>query len=372
MITVEALRAVGASRQKAAELLEPLKAACAFYGIDTPKRICAFLAQYGHESEGFLYATELWGPTPAQKRYEGRIDLGNTQPGDGSKFRGHSYGQVTGRANHARVRDRLRARFPGVPDFEENPEELAKLPWAILAACDYWDDHHCNNYADADDFVGLTRAINGGENGLADRKLRWQRVKAVVLPDVPIQDFAVTEEKTMLPLAPILLQFLPTMLEAIPELAKKFSSGSPTAERNIEAAKVVFDIAKDAIGARNEQEVIETMQSDPDALEAVRSAIKDNWYKLEEVGGGIGAAREANLKVQGDRGFQHNPAVWFSALLLVFPFMLLVDLFWVHPDSYDANLRTQIVTAILAIIMMVGAYWLGTVANARQQTGVKA
>lgn len=126
---------------------------------------------------------------------------------------------------------------------------------------------------------------------------------------------------------------------------------------------MVVSIAKDAIGARNEQELLETMQSDPNAVQAVRQAVKEQWFRLEEVGGGIQVAREANLKLQGDKGLQHNPGVWISAILLVFPVMLLADVFYVHPDAYDGNLRTQIITAVLAVIMMVGGYWLGTSAS---------
>ena len=174
MITVEALRAVGATAARAAEVLEPLKAACAFYGIDTPQRLAAFLSQVGHESGGFRYTTEL----ASGEAYEGRKDLGNTQPGDGPRFRGHGFLQTTGRFNHARVRDRLRERFGDVPDFEAEPERLAELQWACLSAADYWDWKGLNALADAGDFEGITRKINGGLNGLADRRARWAKVNA--------------------------------------------------------------------------------------------------------------------------------------------------------------------------------------------------
>ncbi|HEY0915659.1 MAG TPA: glycoside hydrolase family 104 protein [Solimonas sp.] len=167
------------------------------------------------------------------------------------------------------------------------------------------------------------------------------------------------------PMAPFLAAALPAVISAVPELARMFSSGSPTSERNIKAAEVVVNVAKEAIGARNEQELVETLQADPGAAAVVRQAVKDNWFKLEEVGGGIQAAREMNAKMQGDKGIQHNPAVWVSMVLLIFPFMLLVDVFYVHPDAYSGELRTQIITAILAVIMMVGAYWLGTSASSK-------
>ena len=65
------------------------------------KRVAAFIAQIGHESGQLVYAREIWGPTPAQAKYEGRKDLGNTVPGDGFKYRGRGLIQITGRANYA-------------------------------------------------------------------------------------------------------------------------------------------------------------------------------------------------------------------------------------------------------------------------------
>lgn len=176
-----------------------------------------------------------------------------------------------------------------------------------------------------------------------------------------------TFQETAMPIPAILAALLPSIISAVPELTKVFASGSPVSERNIKAAEVVATIAKDALGAKNEQEVIEQMQADPSAVATVRDAIKGNWYQLVEVGGGVVAAREANVKAQGDRSFFFNPAVWISMLLLVFPAMLLVDVFYVHPTSefYSENIRTQIVTAVLAVIMMVGAYWLGTTASSK-------
>lgn len=161
----------GSRIDRAQRFAADLSAGMALYGIDTPARQAAFLAQIGHESGGLKYTSELWGPTPAQSRYEGRADLGNTQPGDGSRFRGHGLIQTTGRANHARATYRLRQRFGAeVPDFEASPEALAEPRWAVLSACDFWDDKNLNVLADSGDFEKLTRRINGGINGLADRQ----------------------------------------------------------------------------------------------------------------------------------------------------------------------------------------------------------
>lgn len=170
-------RATGARIDRASRFAPALNAGMAFYSIDTLARQAAFLAQIGHESGGLKWIAEIWGPTPAQERYEGRKDLGNTKPGDGSKFRGHGLIETTGRANHARVRDRLRERFDNVPDFEADPEALMDTKWAALSACDYWDMHGLNVLADAGDFERLTEVINGGLNGYEDRCARWEIAK---------------------------------------------------------------------------------------------------------------------------------------------------------------------------------------------------
>lgn len=174
--------ACGARIDRAQAFLPYIQEAIDAYGIDTPERVAAFLAQIGHESGGLKYTREIWGPTPAQSRYEGRADLGNTEPGDGERFKGHGLIQTTGRANHARVRDRLREKFPHltVPDFEETPEALAEYRWAALSAADFWDEHGLNELADAGDFMRLTRRINGGTNGYEDRVARWDTAKAVL------------------------------------------------------------------------------------------------------------------------------------------------------------------------------------------------
>lgn len=178
MTPQELAKATGATLKRASMHLASLESAMAAYSINTKKRVTAFLANIGHESGGLQYSTELWGPTPTQRRYEGRLDLGNTHKGDGSKFRGHGWMQTTGRHNHARVRDRLRKRFGDrVPDFEKYPEKLAEPEWAAYSAADFWDDHKLNDLADAGNFDAVADIINlghrttkvGDANGYQDR-----------------------------------------------------------------------------------------------------------------------------------------------------------------------------------------------------------
>ena len=183
LITKDQLRrGLGITAERADYWDDWLNEAMSLYGINTKKRIAAFLAQVGHESGRLKYTSEIWGPTATQRRYEGRKDLGNIYPGDGSRFRGHGLIQTTGRYNHRRVTQRLRARFPtlGAPDFEAEPTKLTLPRWAALSAADYWDMIDGNALADTDQFTLLTRRINGGTNGLADRRSLWASMRKVM------------------------------------------------------------------------------------------------------------------------------------------------------------------------------------------------
>lgn len=165
---------------RAANWLGPISDACKPYRIDTADRIAAFLAQIAHESSRLRYVCELWGPTPAQTRYEMRRDLGNRNPGDGFRYRGRGLIQVTGRANYASARDALRKLFPDCPDFEVKPEALEIPKWAALSAAHFWESRGLNELADIGAFQQVTRRINGGLNGLADRLALWEKAKAAM------------------------------------------------------------------------------------------------------------------------------------------------------------------------------------------------
>ncbi len=141
------------------------------YGIDSPKRMAAFLAQCGHETGGLQWMHELWGPTEDQLGYEGRKDLGNTQPGDGQRFMGRGWIMVTGRANYTDVGGALCIDCVNRPDLLEAPE------FAPLVGAWWWKTRGLNELADAGNFTQITRVINGGTNGLADRLTRWAKAK---------------------------------------------------------------------------------------------------------------------------------------------------------------------------------------------------
>jgi putative chitinase len=146
-------------------------------GVDSPLERAHFLSQCAHESGGFKWKQEIWGPSPAQKGYEGRSDLGNNVKGDGYRYRGRGYIQLTGRANYVTAEKILKG------DIVNNPDNVsAKYPGD--SACYFWTRNALKKIAkDATDdtVTKLTARINGGDNGLPDRKKKflvyWNELK---------------------------------------------------------------------------------------------------------------------------------------------------------------------------------------------------
>jgi|SRR5688572_31554313 len=118
---------------------------------------------------------EIWGPTDQQRKYEPPSELakklGNTEPGDGKRYKGRGPIQLTGRANYKKYGEMLGVDLVGDPDLAAKPEI------AFQTAALYWQLNGCNELADLGDFVGVTRKINGGTNGLADRERYYERAK---------------------------------------------------------------------------------------------------------------------------------------------------------------------------------------------------
>mgnify|MGYP000429216320 CR=1 FL=1 len=138
-------------------------------GLSAPHRLCHFLGQVAHESGLWRFDHEIWGPTPAQLRYEGRADLGNVHPGDGWAYRGRGPIQITGRSNYSAFTAWARLNYEKAPDFLANPDAVLSDPWEGLSAIWYWETRNLNAVADVGDIELVTRRINGGTNGLADR-----------------------------------------------------------------------------------------------------------------------------------------------------------------------------------------------------------
>ena len=191
MLTAEQLQAImpRLSATRNSEFLPFLTSAMAEFAIEAPPRAAAFLAQLAHESGQFRFMEEIWGPTDAQRRYEPVTKLsqklGNTEAGDGKRFKGRGPIQLTGRANYQRFGDLLGVAL--VPD----PPRAAKPDVAFRVAGLFWSKNALNELADlatADAFKNITRRINGGTNGLADRQAFYvvaRKVLGVADPPVP-------------------------------------------------------------------------------------------------------------------------------------------------------------------------------------------
>lgn len=156
-----------ATDARIASFIQPLNDTMDEFGITTPARQAAFLAQVCHESGSLRFTLEL----ADGKAYEGRQDLGNTHPGDGARYKGRGLIQVTGRTNYEACGKAL-----GL-DLIEHPELLEVPSGAARSAGWFWSTHNCNGLADSDKFGTLTRVINGGYNGLDDRLGHWLKAR---------------------------------------------------------------------------------------------------------------------------------------------------------------------------------------------------
>lgn len=155
------------------EFAARLKRVMANRHIDTPLRQAHFLAQIGHESGEFRFRAEIANG----EAYQGRVDLGNLQPGDGRKFKGRGLIQLTGRANYG---DYGRA-IGREAELLENPELVETDPeLCVDVAGWFWAKRNLNGLADADDLTTLTRRVNGGLNGIDDRRRLLLRAKALL------------------------------------------------------------------------------------------------------------------------------------------------------------------------------------------------
>lgn len=143
--------------------IQPLNDAMARFQITTPRRQAAFLAQCGHESVELLYMRE----TASGAAYEGRADLGNTQLGDGPRYKGGGPIQITGRYNFRQAGQAIGVDLEADPEAIENPEN------GCSASAWWWMQHGLNALADQNAFGTITHKINGGYNGLDSRLGYW-------------------------------------------------------------------------------------------------------------------------------------------------------------------------------------------------------
>ena len=153
--------------------LPHLERALVEFDITTPLRQAAFVAQLAHESGELRYFEEIADGSA----YEGRADLGNTQPGDGKRYKGRGPIQLTGRANYRKAGKAL-----GLP-LEEHPEIVEHPDVGFRVAGWFWrDEKNLNHWADAGPqaFDAITKRINGGMNHAAERRAYYDTARKVL------------------------------------------------------------------------------------------------------------------------------------------------------------------------------------------------
>lgn len=177
------LPATGRQADNAMSFLSALDTYGGRYGLDKPHRVAMLLGQVLLESGEFRYDRELWGPTPAQVRYDTRTDLGNTpeRDGDGAKYKGRGPIQITGKYNYGQFTKWARKLDKSAPDFVADPDAVNSDPWEGLVAVWFWSENGLNAIADDGLVRAVTRRINGGYNHLTQRETYTTRARLVLL-----------------------------------------------------------------------------------------------------------------------------------------------------------------------------------------------
>ena len=188
-VTAQTLAAIAGAPENSnmRSVIAGLRALGSATGLAAPHRLAHYLGQIAHESGGWRWDREIWGPTRAQAKYDARTDLGNTaaRDGDGYLYRGRGPIQITGKANYKQFRDWCRGIGQACPDFVAQPEMVRVDPWEGLAPVWYWETRELGRLADGNNLDGITRKINGGENGIEDRRDHYTRAALVLLGDLP-------------------------------------------------------------------------------------------------------------------------------------------------------------------------------------------
>jgi len=362
---------------------EALESARKRWVSDNPAEVAHWLAQLAHESGQLKYTREIADGSA----YEGRADLGNTQPGDGKRFRGRGFIQLTGRSNYAEYAAASGHNVVAQPELIEDVALAADVSGWFWSARRVW----ARTEGSADRVLAITKIINGGTNGLSHRRAFFERVRQAMgqpattaptmqdpapidhrdwpteqqQPPVPIGEaMNYGESAPMIPILPLITAVLPSIIGAIPELGKLFGSGSDVSQRNIAGATKVLEVVTQATGAVNAVEAAERIAADPAAADAARAAVQSIWFELVEAGGGgIDGARKADLARASSDWTWHKSASFMIALPLILILLLAVCsiLFPVMGGEWPDDTRTAVVTLIVgSIIGSLTGYYFGS------------
>lgn len=238
MITREMIKAIAPNSKE--EIIGPLvgylNKYMPKYEVNNYLRICHFLAQAAHEAASFRTLEEY----ASGAAYEGRRDLGNTQRGDGVRYKGRGIFQLTGRANYRDIGKKIGMDLENNPELAESPEV------SVLTALEYWKSRNLNKWADEDNVERITRLINGGLNGFEDRKKYLARCKQVIPKNI---SFVPPPPPPVDPLVPPIV------------VAKRGDNSSYVADLQQMLVRKGWAIATDgAFGPRTEQAVREFQQ----------------------------------------------------------------------------------------------------------------
>ena len=238
MITKEMIKAIAPNSKN--EIIDPLvtylNKYMPKYEVNNYLRVCHFLAQAAHEAASFRTLEEY----ASGAAYEGRRDLGNTQRGDGVRYKGRGIFQLTGRANYRDIGKKLGY------DLENNPTLAATPEISVLTALEYWKSRNLNKWADEDNVERITRLINGGLNGFEDRKKYLARCKQVIPKNI---SFVPPPPPPVDPLVPPIV------------VAKRGDNSSYVADLQKMLVRKGWAIATDgAFGPKTEQAVREFQQ----------------------------------------------------------------------------------------------------------------
>jgi putative chitinase len=244
MITKEMIKAIAPNSKN--EIIDPLviylNKYMPKYEVNNYLRICHFLAQAAHEAASFRTLEEY----ASGAAYEGRRDLGNTQRGDGVRYKGRGIFQLTGRANYRDIGKKIGMDLENNPELAESPEV------SVLTALEYWNSRNLNKWADEDNVERITRLINGGLNGFEDRKKYLARCKQVIPKNI---SFVLAKPAEPLPPTPINPLIPPIVV------AKRGDNSSYVADLQQMLVRKGWAIATDgAFGPKTEQAVREFQQ----------------------------------------------------------------------------------------------------------------
>lgn len=202
---------------------------------------------------------------------------------------------------------------------------------------------------------------------MAQAKQHYINEGGVFFEDLNLGDPITKQEKPMLPFVALAL---PAIIEMVPKLINIFGSGSEVAKRNEKAAELVVEIAKTASGAKNEQELIEVIKTDPNVAAAVKTAVESAWYEITLNTEGVAAARVANASPDAP-AFWKQPAFYITLLLLPLVYGTVYQV--LTAASYSDEIRIMVVTAIVSgVLSGITGFWMGTsFSSARKSELVK-